>query len=56
VKWIFLSLGIISILAVVGVLISGYVFEIGWTGVDNKKLWDWLDLLIVPVVLTGGGI
>jgi len=25
----------------------------GWTGFANKKLWDWLQLLIIPVVIAG---
>lgn len=27
----------------------------GWTGFTGKTLWDWLQLLIVPIVLAGGG-
>src|SRR5262249_31700785 len=27
----------------------------GWTGLKRKSLWDWLSLLIVPLVLAGGG-
>src|SRR2546421_3496838 len=27
----------------------------GWTGFSGKTLWDWLQLLIVPIVLAGGG-
>src|SRR5437763_12226340 len=26
-----------------------------WTGFSRKTLWDWLQLLIVPIVLAGGG-
>src|SRR5437763_4042440 len=26
-----------------------------WTGFSRKTLWDWLQLLIIPVVLAGGG-
>jgi uncharacterized protein YjbI with pentapeptide repeats len=26
-----------------------------WTGFGDKTLWDWLQLLIVPLVLVGGG-
>src|SRR2546421_11998745 len=26
-----------------------------WTGFSGKTLWDWLQLLIVPIVLAGGG-
>lgn len=39
---------------VVGVLvlvILGYLSRLAWTGFFNKTLWDWLQLLIVPLVL-----
>ena|SRR5215203_2563384 len=50
--------------------IGGYVFEKDWTGVNEstqtkkatqdvrpeKTLWDWLQLLIVPVTVAGAGI
>jgi hypothetical protein len=37
------------------IVICGYLFGWGWTGVPKKTLWDWLRLLIVPVVLAIGG-
>ena len=46
-------------------MICGYLFGWGWTGLPRSKvpsntqptktLWDWLDLLIVPIVLAIGG-
>jgi hypothetical protein len=52
-------------LAVVISVVCGYVFGWEWTGLPpqrvpkntqpTKTLWDWLDLLIVPVVLALGG-
>jgi hypothetical protein len=33
----------------------GYEFDLGSLGFANKNLWDWLDLLIVPLVLLVGG-
>jgi hypothetical protein len=38
--------------------VCGYVFGWEWTGLTKPKqrtFWDWLDLLIVPVVLALGG-
>src|SRR5207249_3544489 len=42
------------------IILGGYQFHWDWTGFngDNKSgktLWDWLQLLIVPVVLAVGG-
>jgi uncharacterized protein YjbI with pentapeptide repeats len=43
------------------IVICGYLFGWKWTGLvaaanyPKKTLWDWLDLLIVPVVLAIGG-
>jgi uncharacterized protein YjbI with pentapeptide repeats len=35
--------------------IGGYFFNWDWTGFSNKKLWDWLQPLIIPVGLAAGG-
>src|SRR5438105_1867989 len=45
---------------VVLVTLGGYIFHWGWTGfsgnsTSGKTLWDWLHLLIIPVVLALGG-
>ena len=56
----------IAALAFLAIVICGYLFDWQWTGlgpskVNNgqiqpaKTLWDWLGLLIVPVVLAIGG-
>jgi uncharacterized protein YjbI with pentapeptide repeats len=57
--------GVIAALALLIIVICGYLFEWPWTGLTSsevpqntqptKTLWDWLDLLIVPVVLAIGG-
>jgi hypothetical protein len=39
---------------IVAVLIYGYRSRPGWVGVSGKKFWDYLELLIVPAVLTIG--
>jgi hypothetical protein len=38
------------------IVLSGYVQEWEWTGFPNRTLWDWLELLIIPVVIAGGGL
>jgi uncharacterized protein YjbI with pentapeptide repeats len=43
------------ILVVIAAVIYGYATHPGWVGVSQKKLWDWLDLLIVPFILGVGG-
>jgi hypothetical protein len=39
---------------VIGVIVYGYLAKPGWTGVTNKKFWDYLELLIVPAALALG--
>jgi uncharacterized protein YjbI with pentapeptide repeats len=58
-------INIVMGLAFLIIVICGYLFDWKWTGLDQSKvngeiqpaktLWDWLDLLIVPVVLAIGG-
>jgi hypothetical protein len=33
-------------------IIGGYVYDWHWTGFPGKDLWDWLNLLVLPVALT----
>jgi len=35
-------------------ILEGYVVNWSWTGFFNKTLWDWMQLLIIPAVLTIG--
>src|SRR5216683_2607288 len=37
------------------VILLGYTFHWDWTGLSQKTLWDWLQLLIIPAVLAVGG-
>ena len=46
--------GIVAVVFAATVL-CGYLFGWKWTGLPKRTLWDWLDLLIVPVVLAIGG-
>jgi type II secretory pathway pseudopilin PulG len=45
----------LAVVAVVGaILYHGYTARPGWVGVTDKKFWDYLDLLIVPVAIAMG--
>jgi len=46
---------VFAALLFLGVVICGYLFGWKWTGLPKRSFWDWLDLLIVPVVLAIGG-
>jgi hypothetical protein len=51
-----LAIGIV--LALVIITVCGYIFGWEWTGLVKPKrrtFWDWLSLLIVPIVLALGG-
>jgi uncharacterized protein YjbI with pentapeptide repeats len=54
--------GVIVALAFLVIVICGYLFGWKWTGLvkdanfPNRTLWDWMELLIIPAVLAGGGI
>ena len=37
------------------VIILGYWLKWSWTGFSAKTLWDWLQLLFVPIILAIGG-
>jgi hypothetical protein len=51
-RWILLVLLIILLLASLSVMFA----RLGWsTGFGKKTLWDWLDLLIIPIVAALGG-
>jgi hypothetical protein len=44
---------IIAVIIVLVILIAGtYAFNWDWTGFSGNKLWDWLELLVLPGVLT----
>jgi uncharacterized protein YjbI with pentapeptide repeats len=47
--------GVIATLASLIIVICGYLFGWRWTGLPERTLWDWLELLIVPSVLAIGG-
>jgi len=53
---------IVAFIAFFAVIALGYINQISWVGVSNlnpnpniKTLWDWMQLLIIPVILALGG-
>lgn len=44
-------LGVVAVLLCV-VAIGGYAFHWTWTGFQGNTLWDWLKLLLIPIVLS----
>ena len=39
------------IVAFTGFVIAGYLVPISWTGFSDQKLWNWIDLLVLPAAL-----
>jgi hypothetical protein len=54
VEWRFL-LGAVAIAFGV-LLVGGYWLGWTWTGFDGRTLWDWLELLVLPVAVTAFSI
>ena len=52
-RLLLLGAAVVAALLIVLLIIRGYSAE--WTGLPGKTIWDWLQLLIVPVVIAGGG-
>ena len=55
---------LVLIFGLVVLIVAGYIFKWSWTGFEPetstpqqhaKTLWDWLQLLIIPLVLAVGG-
>jgi uncharacterized protein YjbI with pentapeptide repeats len=42
-------------LVIMIIAVCGYVFGWEWTGLAKRTFWDWLSLLVVPLVLALGG-
>lgn len=49
-----LPLMVLGVGSLVALWVLAETFEAGNTGFDNKTLWDWLELLIIPIVLAVG--
>lgn len=41
----------IVVVAWTGFVIAGYLVPISWTGFRGQKLWDWIELLVLPAAL-----
>src|SRR5260370_36550438 len=41
----------VLVIALIVGIIGGYIFNWGRAGVSRKTLWDWLQLLIIPLAL-----
>jgi uncharacterized protein YjbI with pentapeptide repeats len=50
-----LTIIIIVALALAITMVGGYALGWEWTGFAKQALWNWLDLLIIPIVLALGG-
>lgn len=50
------TLFIILVLVIVFVLLIWAGYQAGWTGFKVKTLWDWMQLLIIPLVLSIGAL
>ena len=44
-----------GLLALALALLAWQLYRVAWAGFAGKTLWDWMDLLIVPIVLAIGG-
>jgi uncharacterized protein YjbI with pentapeptide repeats len=48
-------ISLVILLALVMMIILGYIYHWTWAGLHGKTLYDWLQLLIIPAVLALGG-
>ncbi|UQX88661.1 hypothetical protein M6D93_01355 [Jatrophihabitans telluris] len=39
-----------------GLVLAGYLVPLGWTGFTGNTLWDWLELLLLPLVVATGSL
>lgn len=57
---------VLGLIALIIIIILGYIFNWNWIGVSGytppskeyqreKTLWDWMQLLLIPLLLAGGG-
>jgi hypothetical protein len=54
-KRVLRTAGIVAALAFSITVFGGYLFGWKWTGLPKQTFWDWLDILLVPLVLAIGG-
>lgn len=54
VQWLGLAVGLVVlvVLGLFAVLVAiGYLAPLGWTGFSGNTLWDWVKLLLVPLLI-----
>ena len=44
-------LGVSILLAFIALVLAGYMIPWGWTGFVGNRLWDWLELLVLPLAV-----
>jgi uncharacterized protein YjbI with pentapeptide repeats len=49
---LYILVGLGLVYGLIQVILIGY--SASWTGFTTKTLWDWMDLLIIPLVFAGG--
>jgi hypothetical protein len=42
---------LLAVTAFVALVVVGYAFDVRWTGFPGNRLWDWLELLVLPLVV-----
>jgi hypothetical protein len=57
-KWtpLWSALAIVLVAALVVLAYGGYVLSWTWTGFQGNTVWDWLKLLLLPIVVTGSSV
>jgi hypothetical protein len=43
---------IVGIAAFTGLVVAGYLIPLNWTGFSGNTLWDWLELILLPIAVT----
>jgi hypothetical protein len=42
---------VLTVVAFATLVVVGYSFDLRWTGFPGNRLWDWLELLVLPLVV-----
>ena len=43
--------GLVALVVFAGIVLAGYLVPWGWTGFEGNALWDWINLLLLPLVI-----
>jgi uncharacterized protein YjbI with pentapeptide repeats len=52
-RQVWIAVGIVVLLIIALISLDAYYFNWQFTGFARKTLWDWLELLVIPVALAG---